>query len=270
MLPHSIHRTLYQLTESNSWVDADTVLMNPKIPLDVFLPPQEYAHIHLLVTADPRSINNGIFLIKVHPWSIQFMSAIVSFPAYRPDVPLEYRDQSAFAELLKETPFRKNHVIVPQRWFNAYQRELNDDQQRSFQINRGELLVHFPGVPHRDKAMRTFIDRAERHLPEWELDYENTTYPREIKEFWTEQHEKLAERRNEATKADEVAETLLRKTEWQLARYREKMKSGDPDKVERAIEPLKEVLFNREDDEDAVKTATTKLQEVSATFMFGV
>ena len=239
--------------------------MNPKIPLDIFLPPIEYPHIHLLCTQDPRYINNGVFLLRVHPWSITFISAIIAYPILRPEVALEYEDQTAFGELLSDTRFKNNHILVPQRWFNAYQRELTDDQQRSFQINRGDLLVHFPGVPHRDVQMRKFIDRAERHLPEWELDVQNTTYPREIDEFWKGQHEKLAQSRDEAVKVDEEAEALVATTEAWMAHFeKETAVKWDRERINGAIGALKRVLYEREDDVDAVRSAMVKLQEVRA------
>ena len=247
---------------STSWVDADTVLMNPKVPLDIFLPPPEYPHIHLLCTRDPRYINNGVFFIRVNPWSINFMSAILAFPTFQPDVPLEYKDQTAFGELLKHPAFAKNHILVPQRWFNAYQRELDDDQQRSFQINRGDLLVHFPGVPHRDEKMRGFIDRAERHLPEWELEVGNTTLPREIEEFWVKEHEKIAKRREEAVKVDEEAEVVVKSMEGWLGKFWGDMDDGDLEKIRINIDGLKRVLFEREDDVEAVRDGIGRVHEV--------
>ncbi|KAL9098692.1 MAG: hypothetical protein Q9163_005695 [Psora crenata] len=246
------------------WVDADTVLMNPKIPLDIFLPPFEYPHIHLLCTQDPRYINNGVFFLRVHPWSIKFISAIIASPVLRPEVKLEYRDQTAFGELLKEKEFGGNYILVPQRWFNAYQRELDDDQQRGFQINRGDLLVHFPGVPHRDKRMRSFIDRAERHLPEWELEVGNTTLPREITEFWAQEHEKLARTRDEAVKLAEEAEVLVKRTEGWLERFSGLMVEGaSRDRILLAVDALKRVLYEREDDVGALTNAIGNLRQAS-------
>ena len=259
---HMLRNHYLHLLTLDSWFDADTVVMNPKISLDVFLPPEEYPHIHLLVTADPRFLNNGVFFIRVHPWSVELLSAIIAYPNYEPDVQLEYRDQSALWNLLQEKPFKKNYLLVPQRWFNAYQAELNDDYQRAFQINRGDLLVHFPGVPSRDERMRAFIDRAERHLQEWELDYQNTTYPREIKEYWAETYEKLAKQREEAAKAVQEAEELLLKTKSQLAIYREQMHLWETDEIEAQMAALKQSLTDKEDNADATHDAMQKVQDV--------
>ena len=54
-------------------VDADTVVINPKILLEIFPPPKSFPCLHLLVTADSHGLNDGIFFIKVHFWSIELL-----------------------------------------------------------------------------------------------------------------------------------------------------------------------------------------------------
>lgn len=244
------------------WTDADTVVMNPKISLDVFLPPPEWAHVNLLTTEDGHGLNNGVFFIKVDPWSVELLAAVIAFPSYRPEVTLQYRDQSALAEILKMENFKLNYLLLPQRWFNAYQAELSDDSRRPWQINRGDLLVHFAGVPSRDERIRAFLDRAERRLAEWEIDYQNTTYPREIEEFWGAEHEKLAKGREEASKAVGDARALLENTRLQLAKHSSGMDDEDVEKVARGMGAVKQVLEEREDDSAAVMAATERLEEV--------
>lgn len=243
-------------------MDADTVVMNPKISLDNFLPPEEYNHIHLLMTNDGHGLNNGVFFIKVHPWSVELISTVIAYPIYRPDVELEYRDQSALDNILKEKHFNKNYLLLPQRWINAYQYDFGDDNKRPWQINPGDLLVHFPGVPEGDKRMRLYADRAERHLPEWELDFQNTTYPQEIKEYWTEQHEKLAEQRDMAERAAQAAELFIKETDDQLSIHRDRMASEEIKRVEDEMKALKKSLGLNRDIEDATKTASKNLEEV--------
>ena len=51
---------------TDSWVDADTVITNPNIPLEVFLPPEEFPHLHLLATADPRKYYWSFFSLPMH------------------------------------------------------------------------------------------------------------------------------------------------------------------------------------------------------------
>ncbi len=244
------------------WVDADTIIMNHNIPLEVFLPPAEFPNLHLLVTADPHGLNNGVFFLKVHPWSIELLSAVVAYRVYRPDTELQYRDQSALEDVLKEKHFKKNFLLLPQRWFNAIWGELSDDSARSFQVRRGDLLVHFPGHPQRDEIMRKFLDRAERHLPEWELDLESTSYPTEIKEYWTEQQDILERQRSEAQDAAKDAENLLRKVDSQKAAHHDALDGQDAEKIDEQIKRLRLALHDHMDDKETVQGASNKLHEV--------
>lgn len=244
------------------WVDADTIIMNHNIPLEIFLPPAEFPHLHLLVTADPHGLNNGVFFIKVHPWSIELLSAVVAYRIYRPDVELQYRDQSALEDVLKEKHFKRNFLLLPQRWFNAIWGELSDDSTRSFQVRRGDMLVHFPGHPQRDEIMRKFLDRTERHLPEWELDLESTSYPAEIKEYWTEQHDILERHRSEAQDAAEHAEELLLKVDSQMAAHHDELDNKDAEKLDERIKRLGLALHDHVDDKETVQEASDRLYEV--------
>ncbi|MCJ1438569.1 hypothetical protein MMC27_007959 [Xylographa pallens] len=113
------------------WHDADTILLSPLIPLTLFLPPPSHPHIHLLLTADPHGLNNGVFFLRVHAWSISLLTAVLAHPTYRPSTPLPYRDQSALGLLLQNgsvTAYGAHFLAVPQRWFNAYAGELEGDE----------------------------------------------------------------------------------------------------------------------------------------------
>lgn len=87
----------------NSWFDGDIVLMNPKIPLEIFLPPDDdWNHIHALVTNDHRGLNNGVFFLRVHEWSVWLMTACLGTEIFDPEVQLEFGDQSAMGMWVKE------------------------------------------------------------------------------------------------------------------------------------------------------------------------
>ena len=249
-----------------SWSDVASVVMNPKISLDVFLPPAEYPHIHLLASDDDHGLNIGVFFIEVHPWSIDLLSAIIAFPAYRPDIQLNNYDKSALSELLKESRFQENYVLLPQSWFNSYQAELDDnDPNHPWHINLGDFLVHFPAGHHQDERLRMYLDRAERHLPECEVDFENTSYPGEIQQFWAYQHDNLV-REKEAPIVDTAeAEDLLRTTERQLEEYRDGIDGEDFQKVEEGMDGLKQSLEAHADSE-ALLISSNKLREVCYPF----
>lgn len=245
-----------------SWIDAETVLMNPKIPLDVFLPPNEYSDIHLLATADGNGVNAGVFFIKVHPWSVGLLNAIVSFPLYRPHIDLEHQDQTAMKELLRDKEFRHNYMFVPQRWFNAYVKELYDSR-RPWQMNSGDILVHFPNLPHNQDEMWMLLDRSGMHLHEFEADYETTSYPQEIPEFWAGQHDRLITQRGEAKKTADDADKLLKRTTSQLKMHRKDLKQEDTGKIELQMAALRLTLRDREDDKEATLVYYERLQQAS-------
>lgn len=246
------------------WVDADTVVTNPKLPLENFLPPDEFPHLHLLTTADPNGINNGVFFLKVHPWSVELISSIIAYRTFWPDEELRFRDQSAMQVLLKEKRFRRNFVIVPQRWFNSYQAEHDGSRTLPFQVLPGDLLVHFPGVPNRGPRMRVWLDRAEKHLPEWELEPEYTNYPNETKTFWTEQLDILAKARLEAQSFAELASDLLARTKQQLTTHSKAIDSGELEQVEKHVKQLTTSLEEHSDDPKAIEEAYRNLQKSSS------
>lgn len=129
LLPQSDH-------PPNSWFDADTVILNPSTPLETFLPPR---HLHalrsvnLLITSNWDGLNSGVFALRVSPWSVSFLSAVLAYPIYEADRTRRdrFRDQSAFQFLLAQpsSPLvqhapggmggREWWVTVPIRWFNS-------------------------------------------------------------------------------------------------------------------------------------------------------
>lgn len=183
------------------WVDADTIIINPYVQIEVFLPPAgEWDDVHMLVTKDWNGLNNGVFPLRVCQWSVEFLSAILAYRLYRPAADLTFRDQSAMDALLKEDRFSSHVLNVPQRWFNAYYGDV-DGTIETYQIRRGEFLVHFPGLTDRDQLMEPWLQRAERHAPDWELELIHTTYPEEVEKFWEEARR---ERSNNIEKVEEV------------------------------------------------------------------
>ena len=118
---------------SDSWFDADTIIMNPHTPLEIFTPPEDaegLKNVDLLIASNWDGLNSGVFALRVAPWSVSFISAVLAYPIYETARQAEdrFRDQSAFQFLLgnKESPLAdspmKGHdhwVEVPIRWFNS-------------------------------------------------------------------------------------------------------------------------------------------------------
>ena len=248
------------------WMDADTVLLNPYIPISAFLPPEngDFDNVNLVVQHDSQGLNNGVFAIRVCRWSVQLLTAILAFPHYKPDFTLSLRDQSAMEELLKEKRFRRYTVQAPQRWFNAYQGEHNETLA-PHQVRRGDFLVHFAGTPEREKRMRYWLDRAEQHLPDWEIEYQHTSYPTEVREFWAEvaaEKEARAKRLENAKAKVKDFEELVQK---RLEEFEDKLSETEKEKLSEERDLMKDVMAKDEtkEDPDRVEEVLQKLQEVS-------
>ncbi|OJJ50849.1 hypothetical protein ASPZODRAFT_137982 [Penicilliopsis zonata CBS 506.65] len=180
------------------WFDADTIVMNPNIPIELFLPPTEdFEHIHLVLSKDWNGVNNGVFPIKVHPWSVELLSSIIAYPYDNPDTLLVFRDQSALGFLLDNEYFANSTAYVPLRWFNAYRGKpdggMSEIHPEELQIHRGDFLVHFAGTmgAERNDTMTEFTNVARHHLPSWEVALEETNYPAEVREYWARMRQHL-------------------------------------------------------------------------------
>ncbi|PNS21452.1 serine/threonine-protein phosphatase PP-Z [Sphaceloma murrayae] len=221
------------------WVDADTILLNPHVPIETFLPPSpEFDDVNALLTRDWNGLNNGVFPLRVCQWSVDLFAAIVSFRFYRPDAPLVFRDQSAMEALLREDRFARHVVWAPQRWFNAYQGEHNETLA-PFQVRRGDFLVHFAGVGDREQRMLYWLERAEEHLPDWEIEVQHTSYPGEAKEFWRAERESRAERARMLAEVRQKAVELWGKTEGELGEYAMRLQESESGMIREKVEALK-------------------------------
>ncbi len=252
---------------NNSWFDADTVIMNPNIPISIFLPPadldnQYFSHIHILVTNDMNGLNNGVFPIRVSPYSVELMSAVVAFQTYRPDFHLNFRDQSALDEMLKDPKFRDGVMYLPQRWFNAYQGELNETLG-PFQMRRGDFLVHFAGVVNRDERMRLWMERAEQHLPEWEIDLIHTSYPTETREYWEGKKMEIEGLQSALRETVEGAEKLLEHTESLMREFSHMLSPQDRENIPARMAALRTVLNEHREDKIAIEGAIGELRMAS-------
>jgi hypothetical protein len=166
--------------------------MNPDMPLETFLPPPEFPDAHLLVTRDWNGLNSGVFFLRVHPWSVELLSAAIAYPRVKPNEELIWFEQSAINNVLKENDyFGRSVVYCPLRWFNAYMRhpnaiDINPETPLHLQVRHGDLLVHFPGTPKENltRTLGPYLKIAESHSPYWAVPLEKTRYREETKRFW--------------------------------------------------------------------------------------
>jgi hypothetical protein len=176
------------------WFDADTYLLNQKIPLETFLPPKpEMNHIYFMCSNDHNGLNDGGFFMRVNDWTLHLMAASISLEELRPEISLKYSEQSAIEHLVKHEAMYVNHTaIVPQRWYNAFMGPREWDGRikpnRQFagnSVREGDLLVHFAGSGGTKKGRMThFMNAFEKNRQQWELELTETEILTEIREFW--------------------------------------------------------------------------------------
>ncbi|KAJ4356778.1 uncharacterized protein N0V89_004814 [Didymosphaeria variabile] len=170
------------------WHDRDTVLMNPQIPLDIFVPPDpEFSHIHLLVTNDRNGLNNGVFMVRVNQWAFKLFASALSIREYQPEIVLKYTEQSGMEEAIKRPWWASNVAYVPQRWFNGFppDTEKNEDNNRAHS-REGSLLIHFASNRDglRPQRMAHWGEIARNRTSAWDTPVELMLYQEEIAEFW--------------------------------------------------------------------------------------
>ncbi|CAN9128025.1 hypothetical protein AA0119_g5752 [Alternaria tenuissima] len=165
------------------WHDRDTILMNPKVPLQVFLPPVQ--DVHLVVTNDRHGLNNGVFFIRVNEWAIRFFAAALSLKEYNPDIQLKYSEQSAMEEVSMRQYFSSAVAHVPQRWFNGFPPNPAHPDKPSL-ARPASLLIHFASNRDgkRPERMAYWAGVARSKGDEWIKPLNETGYPAELEEYW--------------------------------------------------------------------------------------
>jgi hypothetical protein len=239
------------------WVDADTIILNPYVPIETFLPPggTEFDDVYLMYSNDWNGLNNGVFPIRVNQWAVKMFAAIVAYRHFNPNDPLIFRDQSAMNTLMQEPEFAKHIMQAPQRWFNAYQGEHNETLQ-PFQVRRGDLLVHFAGVPAREERMQYWLKRAEQHLDDWEVPVKSTSYIQEARDFWNEQREIRKNRNIQVEEARERARKLLFTTDQNLNDYGDRLEDDQRLKIGMQRDDLRMVI-----EQEPTKNNLEKIEE---------
>ena len=235
--------------------------MNPQIPLEIFIPPSDFKHIHWIAGKDYNGLNAGVFLLRVNTWSLDLLTRTMTYKHYHPSEDYPFEEQTIFARLTeKDDQFKKNSVYVPKHWFNAYFSSLNE-------VKPGLLMSHFP---HPDYKWHIYewlrvleADKDETYEPVYSIPVEETDYMDEIKRFW--QVKRRTEKalkgfdRNINRGADPVKFGLEHEETRKLAEdFREK------------LERLRDANIFRTDDPNQLDRMITEAEEVSTRFCFSL
>lgn len=181
--------------------------MNPQIPLDIFIPPSpEFSYVNMLVTNDRHGLNNGCFLIRINPWAVKLLSAVIAFHTFKPEVELKYSEQSALEEMIEDVSlnsflselklinpvyiqsyWRKSVVHVPQYWFNAYPASSKETTSpRPHEFRPGGLQIHFAGNRDgkRPERMENWMNIAEQNIAPYNVPLDQVGLAEDIQAFW--------------------------------------------------------------------------------------
>ncbi|KAK0750599.1 hypothetical protein B0T18DRAFT_321234, partial [Schizothecium vesticola] len=249
---------LYKTPENRvEWLfyfDADTIVMNPEIPLEIFEPPPDFAHIHFMVTRDHNGLNAGVFFIRVSEWSLRLLLRVLTHKHYHPEEKHRWEEQTVLAQLTEtDEGFRYRSIYVPKAWFNPY-------FYNPREVKPGLFMSHFPSK-HRKWHMYRWLDLAA--APEqgasgsvrYRIPVSDTVYAKDIQRFWDLQRRvaKVLEGfdKDISRKADPIhfglqyddTATLATSYEKQLERLRKaaRQKSDEMLVLERLINECQEV-----------------------------
>lgn len=151
------------------------------------MPPADLRDIFAVVTADHQGLNNGIFYLRVCQDSIDLLTQVVDYPMTHPDVDLGwFGEQAAMDHVIHSLETRSKDEArssgiawAPRLWFNAFQWE------HGFEGEPGDSIVHFAGLAEtRLQHMTDWLVELRDHQAKWEMPLEDTSYGREISEFW--------------------------------------------------------------------------------------
>jgi hypothetical protein len=177
------------LLSYNRWVDADTIILNPAIPPDTFLPPDDMPDIHMVSSKDLVGLNAGVLFFHVHRWAVDYLTETLAFSYHLPEDDARFEnwpEQEAMTRLLQRPSngsegqaYREGHLYLPREWINSY---YNYDMERR---KKGDWLLHFPGMKdERWPAMGEMLNTTDLAPNEWEVPLQDTDYPAKLAQYW--------------------------------------------------------------------------------------
>ena len=168
------------------WFDADTIILNQNIPWEAFLPPSDtFPDINFLGNKDWNGFNCGVFFLRINEWSVNFLTEASALPLLRPEVELGTRapnyEQDAMVWVLDKEGYREHVVYQPRQWYNPFA----EGEHHELEHERGDLLIHFPGMPEKHTAIGRWLDKVDQSSEELTIPVSNLTLKAEIAQFWT-------------------------------------------------------------------------------------
>lgn len=195
---NELEKPVEQRTGWLLWFQPDVIVLNPQIPLEIFLPPEpEFSEVHFLATHDNTGdLDSGVFFLRVHDWSARLLLEVLSTPTDAPEMQFARRkDRIALSTALKSASFRDSVVYQPRRWYNAYAMSANASEYQ-----HGDVQLHFHGIGG-DKwsGLARTLDLLSSTPGDFSVPLGQTTYPAETDAYW----HRIATARRALQKAEE-------------------------------------------------------------------
>ena len=172
----------------HSWYDADTLILNPNIQWEIFLPPSDneiFSEIKILATKDVSGFNAGVFLCRIDEWVIDTLTDAYALPRLYPEVDIAGNiEQNAMKWIFSQEENKKHVVYQPRLWYNWFSTMVRPDEDV-----KGDMLIHFSGINHdyegrmKKGVMEAWFSKLTDPAA-WSLPLEKTRYPKEISAFW--------------------------------------------------------------------------------------
>lgn len=171
-----------------SWYDADTMILNPNIQWETFLPPTDndlFADIKVLATKDISGFNAGVFFCRVDEWLVDTLTDAYALPRLSPEVNITGNfEQNAMKWLFSKVDNKKHVVYQPDLWYNWFSTTHRPDDDV-----KGDMIIHFSGINHDDENQlkKAIMEAWFSKLTDpasWSLPLEKTRYHKEVPAFW--------------------------------------------------------------------------------------
>lgn len=258
------------------WHDADLVLVNHNIPLELFLPPTGWEDIHFLVANDLSGYNAGVYFIRVNEWAVHFMAASLAYPSYNPDQWLIHDEQTAQDRLLREPQWHNHTLHMPQRWFNAYHNFGSESDVppewnwRNGYAEPGDMLVHFPGTADfRSQLMDEWLRKKHEEPAAYAPSLRDTGYEANVTRFWEEEAQKEREVQTAFWRHYKLLNTLGSKQDFlrdkEIEEAKKEMADWPQEKVMEEVERVRG--YWREKKIEVLREADQKAREEGREFL---
>ena len=240
-----------------SWYDADTLIMNPNVPWETFLPPtgnDSLSDIKFLATKDVSGFNAGLFFCRVDEWMIDALTDSYALPRSHPEIDIGGNiEQNAMKYIFGKAKNKKHVVYQPAFWYNWFSSIDRPDSE-----TKGDMAIHFSGINHDDEGnlkksiMETWFGKLQSAPAAWQVPLEKTRYPKEVPVFW----ELLREGREILSIVQDRGDTGTGEIEHGIQIARNELKwvveeeAYDNWKLNRVIQELIEALRQSENPEE--------------------